>query len=142
MPAAAGAVVDRWMIRPLGKRAVPLADFNGKIVFLNIWSTTCGPCLAEMPGIEKLQESLRGEPVAFVLVVPEEEQVVRSFLRKVHFRFPVCVADKNALEDLKVVAFPTTLIIDRGGRAVYTYEGGANWDDDNVRKFIRRLEKQ
>jgi thiol-disulfide isomerase/thioredoxin len=142
VPAPAGLLLNRWSVRPLGQRPMPLKDFGGKVVFLNIWSTTCGPCIAEMPGIEKLQESLQQEPVAFLAVAGEDEQTVRSFLRKAHFRLPVYVADKKVLEDLHVTAFPTTLILDRGGRTVYTYVGGANWDDDNVRMLIRRLATQ
>ena len=43
-----------------------LSDLKGKVVFLNFWRTSCGPCIAEMPGIERLYDSLRGENIFFL----------------------------------------------------------------------------
>jgi thiol-disulfide isomerase/thioredoxin len=142
LPTATNNILDQWMIRPLGKRPVPFSDFKGKVVFLNTWSTTCGPCIAEMPGIEKLQESLQGEPVVFVAVTREDEQAVRTFLHNVPMRVPVYLTNKDAPEDLKATAVPMTIILDRSGKQVYRDVGAMNWDDDDARKFIRDLEKQ
>jgi thiol-disulfide isomerase/thioredoxin len=142
LPTAKNNIFAQWMIRPLGKRPVPFSDFEGKVVFLNTWSTTCGPCLAEMPGIEKLQESLQGEPVVFLAVTREDEQAVRTFLHNVPMRLAVYLTDKDTPEDLRATAVPMTIILDRSGKVVYRDVGAMNWDDDNARKFIRDLEKQ
>jgi thiol-disulfide isomerase/thioredoxin len=142
LPTATSTNYEQWMIRPLGKTPVPLSDFKGKVVFLNLWGTTCSPCIGEMPGIEKLQKSLQGEPVAFFAVTQEDEQAVRRFLHKVPMRLPVYLADKGTPEDLKATAVPTTIILDRSGNVVYRNVGAMNWDDDNARKFIPDLEKQ
>jgi thiol-disulfide isomerase/thioredoxin len=32
------------------------ANLNGKITFINIWATTCGPCLREQPEIQRFFE--------------------------------------------------------------------------------------
>jgi thiol-disulfide isomerase/thioredoxin len=130
------------MIRPLGKAPVPLSDFKGKVVFMDLWSTGYNPCILEMPGIEKLQESLHGEPVVFLAVTREDEQAVRTFLQKVPLRLPIYLADKDTPEELKAGAVPTTIILDRSGTVVYRDVGAMNWDADNARKFIRDLERQ
>jgi len=43
-----------------------LADFKGKVVFLNFWGTWCPPCRAEYPSIQKLYEAKK-DKVQFVL---------------------------------------------------------------------------
>src|SRR5258708_36250055 len=37
-----------------------LADFNGKVVVLNIWATWCGPCREEMPALDRVQAAFGG----------------------------------------------------------------------------------
>ena len=142
LPADASAAHDHWAFHPLGGKPTTLGDFKGKVVFLNFWSTSCGPCIAEMPGIEKLQTSLRSEPVAFLAVTEEDEQSVGLFLQKFPLRVPVYLADTDAPRAFGPQIVPRTFILDRSGREVFRDVGGLNWDDDNARKFIRGLEAQ
>ena len=44
-----------------------LSDFRGKPVILNFWSSTCPPCMAEMPLFQKYWEQY-GEQIHFVIV--------------------------------------------------------------------------
>src|SRR5205814_7710330 len=41
-------------------RYLTLADFRGKLLLLNLWATWCGPCVAEMPSLDRLQAALGG----------------------------------------------------------------------------------
>lgn len=34
-----------------------LANFKGKVVLLNLWATSCPPCLEELPELNRLQEA-------------------------------------------------------------------------------------
>ena len=142
LPTAANTIFDQWMIQPLGERPVPFIGFKGKVVFLNLWSTTCAPCIEEMPGMEKLLRSLQGEPVVFLAVTREHKLAVRSFLQKHPIHLPVYVTDEDAPEYIRATVVPMTLILDRSGKIVCRNAGAMNWDDDNARKFIRDLEKQ
>src|SRR4029079_13453119 len=38
---------------------VPLSDYRGKTVVLNFWTTTCQPCLEEMPSLAELAKVLK-----------------------------------------------------------------------------------
>jgi len=131
---------DNWQIRSLDGKSVELGTFRGKVVFLDFWATYCGPCLAEMPGIERLAQSLNNEGVAFLAVTREKPERVQAFLRKNHLAIPIYLADEKLPPDLLVQGIPTTYILDRNGNAVYRSGGGSNWDDDDVRSFIRALE--
>jgi thiol-disulfide isomerase/thioredoxin len=121
---------------------VKLADLKGKVVFLDFWSTTCAPCLAEMPGIERLSASLKDQPVAFLAVSREDGRKVRKFLESSKLSLPVYLARKDPPEDLAAAGVPTTVILDRNGAAVFHHVGALNWDDDNARNYIRGLASQ
>jgi len=50
-------------------RAVRLADYRGKVVFVNFWGAWCTPCMMEMQSIRGLQAALGGRSdIAFVFV--------------------------------------------------------------------------
>src|SRR5271170_1291972 len=89
LPEFTGQQHDGWRVRGLGGNEVTLGDFKGKVVFLNFWSTTCEPCIAEMPGIEGLRISQKDEKVAFLAVTEDDDSTVREFLKKHTLQVPV-----------------------------------------------------
>jgi thiol-disulfide isomerase/thioredoxin len=141
VPEKSSGAHDNWQIRSLDGKSVELGAFRGKVVFLNFWATDCGPCRAEIPGIELLAQSLNKENVAFLAVTREKPERVQEFLRKNHPAIPIYLADGKLPADLLVQENPTTYILDRNGNTVYRSAGGSNWDDDDARSFIRALER-
>src|SRR5260370_37944046 len=115
LPDTSSHVHEIGNIRPIDGKPTRLADFGGKVVFLNFWSTTCAPCIAEMPGIEKLQASMKNERVAFLAVTYEDGQTVRDFLKKVPLRVPIYLADQDSPGSCRVMGVPTAYILDRNG---------------------------
>ncbi|MDX1479463.1 MAG: TlpA disulfide reductase family protein [Saprospiraceae bacterium] len=61
---------------------VSFSDFKGKIVYLDVWATWCGPCKAEMPHAKKLKEKYADNPsVVFMYVsVDEDKEKWEKFL--------------------------------------------------------------
>jgi hypothetical protein len=55
-------------------KSYSLHDFKGKFVYLDIWATWCGPCVGEIPAMEKLIEMFEGEDVAFISVSVDDDQ--------------------------------------------------------------------
>src|SRR5690606_14004301 len=52
---------------------VSMEEFRGKVIFMNIWATWCPPCIAEMPGINKLYNDVNKEDVVFIMLSVDQD---------------------------------------------------------------------
>jgi len=108
-----------------------LADFHGRPVLVNLWATWCGPCVREMPSLDRLQAKL-GDRLT-VLAISQDRggaHVVDPFLEKLDL--PTLAIFLDPMDTvgpaLEVRGLPTTLLIDGEGRIVAQLEGAAEWD--------------
>jgi thiol-disulfide isomerase/thioredoxin len=43
-----------------------LEDLRGKYVYIDVWATWCGPCIAEIPYLKRVEEKFHGKNIEFV----------------------------------------------------------------------------
>ncbi|WP_143308583.1 TlpA family protein disulfide reductase [Chitinophaga vietnamensis] len=56
----------------LSGKPVSFNDLKGKVVVVDVWATWCGPCKAELPHLQQLEEEMNGKDVTFVGVSVDE----------------------------------------------------------------------
>ncbi len=63
---------------------VSLSQLKGKVVYIDVWASWCGPCIAEFPFYEALQKEMEGEnDVEFLFVsVDKDSEKWADFLKK------------------------------------------------------------
>ena len=123
---------------------VRLADYKGKVVFLNFWATWCEPCREEMPGMERLHRAYkdRGLVVLAVSLDSQGASVVNPFVKKFGLTFPIALDPKMAVrERYGVWAVPSTFIIDRAGKRVLFANGAREWDGKAAHALMESLLK-
>ncbi len=123
---------------------VRLADYKGKVVFLNFWATWCDPCREEMPGMERLHRTYkdRGLVVLAVSLDSQGASVVKPFVKKFGLTFPVALDPRMAVrERYGVWAVPSTFIIDRAGKRVLFANGARDWDSKAAHTLMDSLLK-
>jgi peroxiredoxin len=118
-----------------------LADYRGKVVLVNFWATWCEPCLAELPGIERLRASFAGRPLAVLAVQMEgSARMSRDTAEKLSLRFPMLVdRDSAASEAWGVKLVPTSFLIGPDGAVAFRHEGEMDWSDVAARRRIESL---
>ena len=117
-------------IKAINDKDFRLADFQGKVVVINIWASWCGPCRREVPEYEKVRTEFESRGVVFIGLTTENrgaEDRVRRFLRDVDFGFRLGWADRELQRTLMngKNSIPQTLVIDTEGRIVNHWEGYA-----------------
>jgi thiol-disulfide isomerase/thioredoxin len=128
-----------FTIKDLQGNAVSFDQYKGKVVFINLWATWCGPCKAEMPGIQKLAEKLKDEPIAFVMLSVDKEVAlpkVTAYLEKNEYTFPVFMRQGNLTEQLQVPSIPTTFIVSKEGKILVKEVGTRNYNTKKMVNFL------
>lgn len=122
-----------------------LSDYQGKVVMLNFWATYCGPCIKEMPSMQRLKEKMAGKDFAILAVdMAEEPSDVKAFLKKhrIKIDFPLLLdPDGEVVEQWMISAVPTTFILDPEGKIRYALYGGLEWDNEEVIATLNGLMK-
>jgi thiol-disulfide isomerase/thioredoxin len=116
-----------------GKR-VSLQDYRGKVVFLNIWATWCGPCRSEMPSMEIVYQRYKSRGLEILaLNLQESKGEIETFMRWNRLTFPVIMDQDGRIgNQYGIRAIPTTYILDRQGRVVLRLVGSINWNNPDV----------
>jgi thiol-disulfide isomerase/thioredoxin len=107
---------------PLGARA-DWASLKGKIVVLEFWATWCSPCVASLPHLNQLVESVDPANFQFISVDDEDLKAVQTFLTKKKMSGWVGVDASGGVFGLYgVESRPTTVIVDGSGKIVAVTE--------------------
>jgi len=119
-----------------------LAALRGKVIFLNLWATWCPPCVAEMPGIQRLAEQLHDAPnVAFVVLsLDQNPDKARRFVARRGFTMPIYTLNGSLPAAFDTESIPTTFLISPAGEIVSRHEGMADYDRPEVAQLLRRLQ--
>ena len=102
-------------------------ELKGKIVLINFWFTSCAPCIAEMPGLNRLADEYKGNNVVFVgFTFEDKNKIETEFLPSHRFDFRI-VPDAGDLEKVfGINDYPSTFIVDATGRIRSAWSGGPN----------------
>jgi thiol-disulfide isomerase/thioredoxin len=120
-----------------------LSDYKGKVILLNFWATWCGPCVEEMPGLDRLQAEL-GDDKFQVLAVSQDLHGMKKVLQ---FREKWGLENLAALNDKTtksgraagVFGLPATLLINSDGQEVGRMVGPAEWDSPEAKSLIQHI---
>lgn len=103
-----------------GKQKISLADFKGKPVVINFWSSTCQPCKDEMPLLETQWERVKSQGVVFLGIdVEDTSSDGLSFLQQ-HDATYLSAFDSGGetLVSYGVTYTPETIFINREGKVI------------------------
>jgi thiol-disulfide isomerase/thioredoxin len=104
------------------RRMVSLADYRGKVVLINFWYPSCGPCRGEFPTLQRVLDKYkdRGFEILSLNVLPEEKDFVVPYLAKNRFTFrPLETTTEWAEKTYGARGFPTNVLVDADGRIVF-----------------------
>ncbi|MCA8928871.1 MAG: TlpA family protein disulfide reductase [Alphaproteobacteria bacterium] len=124
-------------------KALSLADFKGQGVVLNLWATWCGPCVTEMPSLNRLQAAVAADGIRVVAVSSDREGMAKvgPFLKKYDLDHLQPYLDPNGAFQRSMAGqgLPRTFILNGAGQVVASYVGPAEWDAPELIVRVREL---
>jgi thiol-disulfide isomerase/thioredoxin len=116
-----------------------LTAFRGKPLMVNLWATWCGPCIAEMPTLEKLAET---DADRFQLIVVSQDlqggKVVAPFFASKGLKTlkPYLDPQNVLMQAFESETLPTTVFFDARGKEQWRVLGAMDWNGEKARKLI------
>ena len=117
-----------------------LDNMTGRVVLIDFWATWCGPCMEELPHLQKIAKEFSGEPLVIISVSWDSDETKwRDFIAKhemtwVQFRD----ADHKLTERFGVPSIPHYFTIDSDG----VLTGAMLGSDDDVSGKLKKLIKR
>jgi peroxiredoxin/outer membrane lipoprotein-sorting protein len=141
-PSASAALVGKpaplFTLKDLKDQDVALAAQKGHVVVLDIWATWCGPCVVELPTLDKMSQDLAASGVKFFAVnQAEPKDTVQNFLDKHKLSLPVLLDEKGTVsQQYQAQAIPQTVVIAKDGTVAKVFVGFGPDSEQKLREAI------
>ena len=101
-------------------------DIKGKVVVINLWFTSCAPCIQEMPELNELVKAYENNDAVLFLALALDEKGPRlnKFLETHVFNYNIVPDSQDYVtKKLQVSTFPTHIVLDKSSNVVFTLFG-------------------
>ena len=133
-----------FSLKDLNGRTVNLSGFKGSAIVLNFWSTSCPPCVAELPSLNTLYRNLAGSGLAvFGIALDTSAAPVRELARRQHIEYPLLMDSSKEVyfDTYGLFGQPISVLIDRLGVVREKIVGQVDWASPEMRTKINTLLK-
>ncbi len=102
---------------------VSLSDFRGQDVIVNFWGTWCGPCKAELPGLNRFAKKNPDVVVLGLAVDSGDPTTLKRAKKQLGIQFEVLESQKKVGRAYGVSSVPTTFHVDPSGVLQHAHVG-------------------
>lgn len=120
---------------------IRLADYRGKVIFLDFWASWCPPCLVSLPAYQRMYEEYGSDDWMLIAInVDEDTEDGQFFLEDNPVTYP-SIADPEGDIGIpyKLRSLPVSFLIDQNGNIVERYRGFEPGDEAVIWQAIQNL---
>ena len=125
-------------VTTLEGQKLSLSRLKGRVVVLNFWATTCAPCVAEIPDLNKLVAKYKEKGVIFIALSVESEEMIEYFVKKRPFAYHLVARASDVLELFNINVYPVHIVIDARGQIQGRLEGGGKDSLQQLNQLIQQ----
>ena len=108
-----------------GKGNIQLADYRGKVVYLDFWASWCGPCKLSFPWMNALQSKYGAQGLQVVAInLDTKQEDALEFLKTTPGNFHIAYDPKGVMpRQYEIKGMPSSILIDRDGKILAQHAG-------------------
>ncbi len=120
---------------------IALADYRGKVVFIDFWASWCPPCLVSLPAYNKMYQDIDKEEFEIIAInVDEDPEDGLYFLEDHPVSYPVLADPEGDIgKPYGIRTLPVSYLLDRDGRIVQSSRNFKLGDEVDLQKTIEAL---
>lgn len=128
-----------FSVTSLEGRKYDLASLRGKVVVINFWFIGCGPCIAEMPQLNRLVKDYEGKEIVFLALTFDDADNLRAFLKQTPFSYQIIPDSQPLMDQLSLPSFPAHYVLNQKGETELMLFGAGDKNVTQIRNVVARL---
>lgn len=118
-----GKASPKFAYKSIKGKEVALDDLKGKLVYIDIWATWCGPCKGEIPYLQKLEKDYHNKPIHFVSIsIDEDKEAWQQMVKEQKLGGIQLFAEgawkSNLAQAYQVQGIPRFILLDKQGNII------------------------
>jgi len=135
---ATGLVPENWVLPsydPLLDDSVSLYQYRGKVVMLDFWIKSCGPCISSFPHLNELQQKFGKDRFQLLSLNTEDtKEDIAFFYKKYKPVYKMLFKADRFVDEYGIYSFPGIILLNKSGKIIYASGG---FDQAAIEKIIK-----
>ena len=114
-----GTAMPDFAVKTIDGAGLNRDGLRGKVVLVNFWASWCGPCIVEMPALQRVYATRKDSGLVIIGIWTDDTDAftMRDRLREAAITYPIVVGSTELVNAFGGVnGLPVSVLIDRSGQ--------------------------
>lgn len=103
----------------INKKRISLTDYQGKYVLINFWASWCGPCLGEMPMLQKINQQYSDKLQIISISNDSDTVAFAKAIKQYKMNWINIYGDDGLIDKYGRTPIPALYLLDRDGKVLF-----------------------